>query len=139
MDSISPAGFHRIKAAMKSYFEKEESYKKRFMILSGRKIKKVDTSEIAYFYSLEKKVFIVTYQDKVFPVDYSLEELGDLLNPVEFFRINRKMLIAFKSIGNMTPYPRSRIKIDLIPPEPDDAEAVVSVDRISAFRDWLNQ
>jgi DNA-binding LytR/AlgR family response regulator len=139
MHSLSPAGFLGIKEAMKSYFGKDDSYKKRFMIQYGQKIKKVETTEIAYFYALDKNVSLVTFQNKVYPVDYSLEKLIELLNPIEFFRINRKMLIAFKSIGNLTPYSRSRIKLDLIPTEPNGIEALVSVDRTSAFREWLNK
>lgn len=139
LNSFSVKSFHEIKEVLRSYFEKDEFYQKRFMIQYGHKIRKVETTEIAYFYALDKNVFLVTFHNKVYPVDYTLEKLIELLNPTEYFRINRKLLISFKSIGNMTPYSRSRIKIELIPTEPNDIDALVSVDRVLAFRDWLNQ
>ena len=54
-------------------------------------------------------------------------------------RINRKMIISFDSIKNMIPYSRARIKIDLNPVQPKEIDALVSVDRASSFKDWLDK
>lgn len=118
---------------------KEVSYKKRFLVQYGQKIKKVETSEIAFFYAMEKNVFMTTFEKSNYPVNYSLDKLTEILDPEKFFRINRKMIISFDSIKNMIPFSRSRIKIELNPQVPKEVEALVSVERASSFKEWLDK
>ena len=124
---------------IKGIRNKEISYKKRFLIQYGQKIKKVETEEIAYFYAMEKNVFLTTLSGNTYPIDYTLDKLEEIINPEEFFRINRKMIVSFDAIKNMIPYSRSRIKIDVSPSEPKDVEALVSVERSSSFKEWMNK
>ena len=49
------------------------------------------------------------------------------------------MVVSFNAIKNMIPYSRSRIKIELLPTEPKDVEALVSVERSSAFKEWMDK
>jgi DNA-binding LytR/AlgR family response regulator len=122
-----------------SIVNKEVSYKKRFLVQFGQKIKKVEIEEIAYFYAMEKNVFMTTNSGSIFPVNYSLDKLIEVLDPENFFRINRKMIISFNSINNMIPYSRSRIKIELNPAAPKEIEALVSVERSASFKQWLDK
>lgn len=117
---------------------KSVSYKERFLIQYGGKIKKVETEDIAYFFALEKNVFITTFQNQTYPIDYTLDNLKEMVDPKKYFRINRKMIINFRAIKNMIPYSRSRIKVELTPAEPGDIEAIVSVERAAEFKNWLN-
>lgn len=124
---------------IRSIRNKEISYKKRFLIQYGQKIKKVEIDEVAYFYAMDKNVFLTTLSGNTFPIDFTLDKLEDVIDPNIFFRINRKMIIALKSIKNMIPYSRSRIKIDSNPPTPKGVEALVSVERSSAFKKWMDK
>lgn len=117
---------------------REPGFRKRFLITYGDKIRKVETQEIAWFSALEKSVFMRTFQDQSYPVDYTLDRLETILDPERFFRINRRFLINIDSIVNMTIWSRSRILIALNPPAGRD-EAVVSIDRAGEFRKWLNK
>lgn len=117
---------------------REPVYKKRFLIQYAQKLRKVETSAIAYFYAIEKCVFLVTSSGEQYPVDYSLDHLQEILDPEMFFRLNRKLLINYSSIKNMHPFSRSRIKLDLIPPAPAGVEALVSVERAQSFKEWLD-
>ncbi len=124
---------------MKSIQQRDVGFKKRFLVQYGQKIKKVEIEEVAYFYALDKNVFLTTAQNNTYPIDYTLDKLQEVLNPERFFRINRKIIISFSAIKNMIPYSRSRIKIELDPPEPKDVEALVSVERSSAFKEWMDK
>lgn len=124
---------------IRSIQNKEICYKKRFLIQYGQKIKKVEIDEVAYFYAMEKNVFLTTSSGNTFPIDFTLDKLQEVIDPEKFFRINRKMIVAFSAIKNMIPYSRSRIKIELHPPEPKDVEALVSVERSSAFKEWMDK
>ena len=124
---------------IRSIQNKEISYKKRFLIQYGQRIKKVEIDEVAYFYAMEKNVFLTTSSGNTFPIDFTLDKLQEEIDPEKFFRINRKMIVGFDTIKNMIPYSRSRIKIELNPPEPKDVEALVSVERSSAFKQWMDK
>ena len=126
-----------IDALLQFIHEKEAKYKENFVIQIGEKIKRIETSEIAYFYALEKSVFLKTFQNKSYPMDFSLDNLETRLDPKLFFRINRKMIIHIRAIANMTAYSRSRIKVDLNPKPENDSDALVSISRSADFRKWL--
>lgn len=125
--------------AFQSIINRETSYKKRFLVQFGQKIKKVEVGEISYFYAMDKNVFMKTFSNSTYPVNYTLDKLMQILDPEKYFRINRKMIISFDSIKNMVPYSRARIKIDLNPVQPKEIDALVSVDRASSFKDWLDK
>lgn len=117
---------------------REPGYKKRFLIQYGEKIKKIEIDDVAYFFALEKNVFMKTRQDQSFPVDFTLDKLELIINPELFFRINRKFIVNMNSIVNMTAWSRSRIKLGLNPPASGSDETVVSVERSSEFKKWMN-
>lgn len=125
-------------AALLAYIKGNEShYKQRFVIQIGDKIKRIELAETAYFYALEKSVFLKTFQNKSYPIEYSLDALEKILDPKQFFRINRKMLINIHSIVNMTAYSRSRIKLELNPKADTDLDIFVSIARSTDFRKWI--
>jgi len=115
---------------------KKPIYKERFSFTVGQKIRTFGVDEIAYFYSEEGMTFMVLKSKSEYPVDYSLEKLVDELDPIIFFRINRKYLIRLISIKNVHVYPKSRLKIELDPPTGNDV--FVSIDKVTTFKKWLN-
>ncbi len=139
--------YNNLKAALSIDFEsllagiqgKNVDYKKRFLIQVGDKLKKIETNDIAYFYALEKNVFIKTYQNKSIALDYTLDALEDILNPEQFFRINRKYIVNMDAISEMIAYSRGRVKLNLNPPVDDELETIVSIERSPKFKSWINQ
>lgn len=113
------------------------SYKSRFMVRLGQRIVAVPSEKIAYFYSESKLTYIVTLDNKKFPLDQPLDELMDLLDPKRFFRANRQFIVAFDSIAEIHPYFKGRIKI-LLQPKSDE-EIVISSDRTPEFKRWIDQ
>ncbi len=117
---------------------REPDFKKRFLIQIGEKIRKIEVSEIAYFYILDKGVYLRTYQGNNYPVEFTLDKLETILNPHVFFRINRKYIVNMESIANMIAYSRSRVKLELKPKVEDADDTIVSIDRSADFKKWLN-
>lgn len=113
------------------------TYKQRFVVSYGDKIKLVDVNDIAWFYSMNKSVFIQTNENKSFGIDTSLDQLEKDLNPEQFFRVNRKYILNIKCIADMYRLSKSRIKIKTQPDCYDDV--IVSSERASIFKEWLNQ
>ncbi|PKP05530.1 MAG: DNA-binding response regulator [Bacteroidetes bacterium HGW-Bacteroidetes-5] len=117
---------------------REPEYKKRFLIQTGNKIKKVESSEIAYCFVADKGVYIRTFEGQTLVVDYTLDKLQELLNPGQFFRINRKYMVNIESISNMVAYSRARVKLELKPKADSQEDTIVSIDRSADFKRWMN-
>jgi DNA-binding LytR/AlgR family response regulator len=118
-------------------FPKQKSYKKRFVVSVGYKIKTINTNDIAWFVSEDRITYLVTFNNQKFPIDFSLDRLEELLSINDFFRINRQYLVCFESIASIAILSKSRIKLGL---NPVAEEAVlVSSSRTSKFREWLDK
>ena len=108
---------------------------KRLVVKIGQQIKALEVKDIAYFYIDQKIVFAKTRQGDRYPVDFSLEQLDEELDPDRFFRINRGVIVSFDAISKMVIYSKSRIKVVLDPP--CEIETVSSTERSPFFREWL--
>lgn len=117
--------------------KKPQQYKERFMVGSGSKFKTVKSSEIAYIYVQSECVFICTHANKHYDIDFTLDKLEELLDPKQFFRINRQYIVNIEAIGNMVTVTKSRLQLDLTPKPP--TEVIVSVNNVHDFRCWLNK
>ncbi len=117
---------------------RKPEYRKRFLIQIGEKIKKIELTDVAWFYSLEKGTYVKTFTGHSWPVEFSLERLTEIIDPAVFFRVNRKLIVNMSSIKNMVAYSRGRIKLELEPGTGDESDPVVSIDRSAPFRKWLN-
>lgn len=111
-------------------------YKKRFMVHFGSKIRSVNTTDIAYFFIQDRSVFLCDLEGKRYPVDYSLDQLEAQLDPDNFFRINRKMLVSHEAIENMYYLSPGSIGLEVMHASKEDSS--VSLSRTTRFKKWLN-
>ncbi|MEQ8713994.1 MAG: LytTR family DNA-binding domain-containing protein [Cyclobacteriaceae bacterium] len=111
-------------------------FKKRFLIKIGEQYKPVTIDEVAYFYSRDNQTYLMTLPGKHYPIDQSLEQIENSLNPLEFFRVSRKMLIGLNAIAEVHTYFNSRLLIKLQPST--DLECLVSRERVSDFKSWMD-
>ena len=122
--------------ALINFYNQRIKYQERFIVRFAQKIKSIKTDDIAFFYIEAENVFLCTKDNHRFPVDYSLDKLDSIINPKDFFRINRQFIVNISSIENMYSLSKSRIKLE-VKPKPDN-EIIVSHNRMSDFRKWLN-
>ena len=111
------------------------NYKNRFVIKVGEHIRFINTDEIAYFQSIEKSTFLQSYAGKNYALDYTLDELEEMVDPALFFRINRKYIVSVKSIADIVAYTNSRLKLKLV--QSNDDEVIVSREKVQDFKKWL--
>ena len=113
----------------------QPEYKQRFAVKIGDHIKLIPTSGILYFQSQHKITYLFIEKGKKYPVQYTLQELEDLLDPKQFFRINRQIILRDQSILDVVTISNSRLKVKI----PFEQEAViVSRERCQEFKEWLN-
>ncbi len=116
---------------------RSDQYKSRFLVKGPNKIVSIKADQIAYFQSRNKLTYLVNHDGSRFPVDYSLEELEGLLDPKDFFRVNRAYFIRIDSAQEIKPYFKGRLLIHL---KPDPLEEVIlSNEKSAQFKGWLDQ
>jgi DNA-binding LytR/AlgR family response regulator len=114
-----------------------KKFKTRFVIKVGEHLRTVEVDQIRYFYSQDKATFCVTDDNRNFILDYTLEQLEEMINPEEFYRINRKYLVRSKAIQDIISYTNSRLKLVL--KGSDDADIIVARERVQHFKEWLDR
>lgn len=114
-----------------------KQYKERFVVKIGEHIHTISVSDSAYFFSQDKATFLVTKEKKRYIIDYTLEEVEGLIDPQDFFRINRKYLISMRAVKDIVSYSNSRLRIILS--QSDEMDAIVSRERVQDFKKWLDR
>ncbi len=112
-------------------------FKTRFLCKLGNKIKSVPVDSISYFYSENKMTFIVDKKNNRLPINNTLDEIDQIIDPKNFFRVNRKYVSHFEAISEIHPYFKGRLKLILQPGEAKDI--IVSSERAPLFKAWLDK
>lgn len=110
-------------------------YKNRFLAKVGQRSFFLQADEIAYFFAENKIVYLVDTQGNRFIINFTLEKLEQLLDPQDFFRINRKIIINANSIEQIKPYLNNRLKIVLKGIKADE-DIIISRERVVDFKLW---
>lgn len=112
-------------------------FKQRFLIKTGQNITYLPVTEIRYFYADDGLLYARTTKGKKHHIDYTLDQLEESLDPLRFFRLNRKVITGVEAIRQIMPYFNSRLIIELHPDA--DFDVIVSRDRVSDFKSWLDR
>ncbi|CAN5573677.1 LytTR family DNA-binding domain-containing protein [soil metagenome] len=111
------------------------TYRKRLLIRYGDLFKTIEIKDSAYFFSENKISYVCTKQNARYSLDHTLDELEKLLEPKEFFRINRQFIVCIDAIDKMLAVSKSRVKLTLKPAS--EHETIVSTERSPEFKKWL--
>lgn len=75
----------------------------------------IKVDNIAYLYIHERILFFKTFDAKKFIIDYTMDEVEQMLDPQLFFRINRSFIVSVKSVLQVHDYFNSRLVLNLQP------------------------
>ena len=116
------------------------SYKAQFVVRVGEHLKVVPVEQVAYFFSLEKATLLQSTDGRKYVVDYTMEQLEALLDPTQFFRLNRAYLAQQAAIHDIIHYTNSRLQTILKPAPPEsEGPVLVSREKVSVFKSWLDR
>lgn len=110
--------------------------KNRFLISKGDSYHYIDTKDIAHFYSEEGVVFLHSFNDKRFIINYTLDQLDQQLDDRLFFRVSRNCIGNIRAIEDIAKYYNSRLKLSFSPRCPH--EVLVSRIRVPHFLKWMD-
>lgn len=125
-----------ISSIASAYQQINKEYKTRFLVKLGQTIDTITTEEIHHFETKESLSFLVTNKGNRYLIDYTLDQLETMLQPKNFFRINRKIILHIQSIEKVTTYFNSRLSITT--KFLDSDAKIVSRDRVNDFKKWLD-
>ena len=115
----------------------KKEYRKRFLVKHLQKLVSIDVATICCFYYEDRVTLFKTFDGKNYILDYSLDEVEDIMDPSSFFRINRGLLIAIKSVDQIHPYFGNRLALKL---KPDyEKEVIVSREKVNDFKIWMGK
>ena len=114
-----------------------QKYKERFVIKIGERLRSIEVNDVLLFMSVEKTSFAQTADGRKHMLDYTLDELQELLDPKQFFRVNRKYIVSVSAIRDITSHSNSRLRLMLKVSHDDDI--VVARERVQEFRAWLDR
>ncbi|MBK1439269.1 response regulator transcription factor [Parapedobacter sp. ISTM3] len=110
--------------------------KNRFLISKGESYHYIETKDIAHFYSEDGVVFLHTFNDRRYIINYTLDQLEQQLDSRLFFRVSRNCIGNVKAIENVAKYFNSRMKLSFVPQCPH--EVLVSRVRVPDFLRWMD-
>jgi len=114
----------------------KKTFKRRFLVKSGNSYKYLSADEIACFLAEDGLVFAGLLKGGRSIVENSITELSVLLDPEQFFQVNRNTIVSIKAINKFSGYFNRRLILQLLP---DNNEVVVSRKRVQGFKEWLNK
>ena len=112
--------------------------KERFLIKIGEHYRSVQTLSIHCFFIMERNTFIQTDTGKTYPIDYSLDKIEQLVDPGQFFRINRNFIVNFSAIQDILIYSSGRLKI-ILNGWTEKEDILVSRERVTEFKEWMDR
>lgn len=115
----------------------QKSYKTRFLVKAGNLIKTISITDVAYFITEDRSTLIVLKDKHRYVINYTLDELENMLDPHQFTRANRQFIINIDAIFKIHPWFKGRLKLELTPPQ--NIDLVISAEKTKPFKEWLDR
>ena len=112
-------------------------YKERLLIKRGQQLSYLKTDALAYCYADGKLCFAVDFNGTKYLLENNLSQLEEQLQPNNFYRINRHLLVNIEAVKKVHTWLGGRLKLEVMPST--IAETVVSRERVNGFKEWLGR
>ena len=112
------------------------AYQSSWLVPHKTKLLPVAAADVAYFAIRHGQVFLTTRAGDEYAFDHSLDELESQVDPRQFFRANRQVLLARASVAELEPYYSGRMLLHLRPAPREDV--IVSKPRVTALKSWVS-
>jgi DNA-binding LytR/AlgR family response regulator len=121
---------------LKSFTQQPKKIRSRILLKKGTDFHFCRIADVAYFYSEFKLIFLVDFQGQKHLTDIkTLTILEEELDPLIFYRANRKFIININSIKKFKPLDRVKLSVELIVKVPE--EIIISQENASYFKNWI--
>jgi len=114
----------------------QPKFRDGILVKDGSGFIQIKISDLLYCYSEESITFGVV-GNKRYIIDETIDQLFNSLDPSDFFKINRGQIVRKSSVQKIEPYFNHRVKLSVSTPR--DQEFIVSRQRTSDFKEWMNR
>jgi DNA-binding LytR/AlgR family response regulator len=108
----------------------------RIIVQRGLEQVALNLSDIVFFYTENKVVFVLDRRGGKYIYDGPLQQLELELDPLQFFRANRQYLINIDHILSFRTVEKSKLKVQMDVPD-KTTPIIVSQETASRFRRWI--
>jgi DNA-binding LytR/AlgR family response regulator len=112
-------------------------YKERLLIKRGQQLSYLKTGNTAYCFADGKLCYAVDFNGTKYLLENNLSQLEEQLQPDNFYRINRHLLVNIESVKKVHTWLGGRLKLEICPAT--TAETIVSRERVNGFKEWLGR
>jgi len=122
---------------LKQAFNQKESFKTSILVHYKESFIPVAVNKIAFFVVENEILYIQTFDNQRYSVFKSMSEIESSIDPSQFFRINRQVLLNKNAIKEIQPYFNRKviIKTDVRTKE----QLIVSRLKVTEFMNWIEQ
>lgn len=114
----------------------QRNYRQSFLLTYKDRLVPVGIDEISHFQAEHGLIKCITIDQRMFPMEMSLDALMDELDPLQFYRANRQYLVSRKAIVDVEFYFNGRLFLNI---RPKPAEPVIiSKAKATEFKNWMN-
>lgn len=126
-----------INKLIESMSEKHSRRKTHYLVPHKDKLIPLAIADIAYFYADMKIAKAVTFEERHYSLDHSLEELMKQLDHEQFFRVNRQYIVSHTAITDLSIWFTGRLAVNLNVPVAE--KIVVSKAKSPEFKAWFTR
>lgn len=113
------------------------TYRQRLLLRVNDKFRSIQTTEVAYFNTSGRYTETILHDGSSCISDYTISDLEALLDPKDFFRASRSVILSFPSIRTISLYPGGRMKVVVHPRTGKDI--IISREKTATFKKWLGE
>ena len=125
------------KEILSAIVQGEKKYRKRFLVAGATSYSKIDTKDIALFYTENRITYAVTFVGQEHHLDLTMEKLEEQLDPEMFFRANRSYILHSDAIHKIESYYGGKLFIKMA--APIKHEITISRLKATEFKNWIGK
>lgn len=112
-----------------------KTYRQGVLVKSGSGFVQIKISDILYLYSEDGITFGVT-TNKRHIIEETMDQFYNAIDQNQFYKINRGQVVSKNAIQKIESYFNHRVKLAIL--NPRDQEFIVSRQKTSDFKKWMN-
>lgn len=112
-----------------------KQYKQNFLVQIKDKLITVDTKKIIYFYTEQKIARAVIENNSEYQLEFNIEEISNIVDPLQFFRVSRQFIINRNAIKEVIVWFNGKLMIKI--GQEKNSKIEVSKARVQEFKKWL--
>ncbi|WP_337966846.1 LytTR family DNA-binding domain-containing protein [uncultured Flavobacterium sp.] len=118
--------------------ENQSNIQHHFLVSHRDKLISINDTAITYFFATGKHMFIYTNSGNSYLYNSNLTDLINKVDPVLFFKINRKYIINRHHIQEIIKHSSQKIELLLNVSIPENEPIILSKKEINNFKNWLD-